>query len=210
MPEFTEAIAEIVDRRQSDIALAKRAIQLSRTEEQKKLLRGSCVLLIYAALEGGVRELTGQLFEYINRRSENVADLTEPFLCLALSAKCSLSNPVTDLGKQQKLAYRIREAVNGRAQLPGSINTESNITPKVFTKICTSIGIENFLKNEDQKDLNQLLRFRNNIAHGDQEMFIDSKRIDQFSKISQLILTKLAEEVHECYLGSNWLTKTST
>ena len=99
------------------------------------------------------------------------------------------------------------DAVNGTAQLPGSINTESNITPKVFAKICASIGIENFLSNEDEKDLNQLLRFRNNIAHGDQKMPIDSNRIDQFSRISQLILTRLAEEVHECYLGNTWLIR---
>ena len=205
MPEFAEAIAEIIDRRQADIALAKRAVQLAKTGEQKKLLRGACVLLIYAALEGGVKELTGHLFDYINRRSENVSSLTEPFLCLAIGAKCSLANPVTDFSKQQKLVCKIRDAVNGIAHLPGSINTESNITPRVFEKICSSIDIENFLTNEDEKDLNQLLRFRNNIAHGDQEMSIDSKRIDQFSRISQLILTKFAEKIYECCLSKNWL-----
>ena len=165
MPEFAEALAEITDRRQTDIALARRAVQLAKTEEQKKLLRGACVLLIYAALEGGVRELTGQLFGYINRQAEKVSDLSEPFLCLAIGEKCSLANSVTNFAKQQKLAGKIRDAVNGTAQLPGGINTESNITPKVFAKICASIGIENFLTNEDEKDLNQLLRFRNNIAH---------------------------------------------
>jgi len=91
MPEFAEAIAGIIDRRQADIGLAKRVVQLAKTEEQKKLLRGACVLLIYAALEGGVKELNGQLFDYINRRSENVSSLTEPFLCLAIGTTCSLA-----------------------------------------------------------------------------------------------------------------------
>ncbi|XOF33465.1 MAG: MAE_28990/MAE_18760 family HEPN-like nuclease [Candidatus Electrothrix sp. YB6] len=207
MPDFSEALAEIVDRRQADIGLAKRAVLLAKTKEQKKLLRGACVLLIYAALEGGVRELTGQLFGHINRKLEKVSDLSEPFLCLAIGGACSLENPVTNFIQQQKIVSKIRNAVNGTAQLPGSINTESNITPKVFAKICASIGVENFLTNEDEKDLNQLLRFRNNIAHGDQEMLMDSRRIDQFSRISQLILTRLAEDVHECYLNNNWLTK---
>jgi hypothetical protein len=183
----------------------KELYSFARTEEQKKLLRGACVLLIYAALEGGVKELTGQLFDYINRQSETVSNLTEPFLHLAISTKCSLANPVTDFAKQKKLVCRIRDAVNGIAHLPGSINTESNITPRVFDRICSSIDIENFLTNEDEKDLNQLLRFRNNIAHGDQEMHIDSSRIDQFSRISQLILTKLAEKIYECCLRKNWL-----
>jgi hypothetical protein len=209
MPECSETIAEIIDRRQADIALAKRAVQLARTEEQKKLLRGACVLLIYAALEGGTRELTGQLFSYINRRGENISDLSEPFLCLAIREKCSLANPVTDFTKQQKLASKIRDTICKNAHLPGNINTESNIIPKVFVKICASIGIENFLTNEDEKDLNQLLRFRNNIAHGDQEMHIDSSRIDQFSRISQLILTKLAERIYECCLSKNWLVTTT-
>lgn len=134
MSSFVDSINEILDRRQTDLAISKRSILLGKTPTQKKHLFAACVLLIYSSLEGGVKELTGTLLSFINRTSVKVADLNGPYLKLAIERQCQFSNAVQDIEKQLRLSVEIRNCLLANAELPGSIVTESNITPRVIKK----------------------------------------------------------------------------
>ena len=206
MSNFIASLNEILDRRQSDMAIAKRSILLGRTELQQKHLRSSCILILYASLEGGIKELTGALFSYINRSSEDVVKLDAPYLKLAIERECSFSVELCDLTKQICRSGEIRKAILSKALLPGSFDTESNITPKVVKKLCVSLGVNYFMNNGQEADLNQLLRFRNNIAHGDRDMPVDTNRITKFSEIVMYILSKLTECLSQIYTQQKWLT----
>ena len=106
--------------------------------------------------------------------------------------------------KRHKLAEEVRDAVSGPVKMPGSISIESNLTPKALMKMCQSLMIKYPLDNAGEQELNLLLRYRNNIAHGDQNMPIDMKRIDQFSHIAQYILSEVASEISECSVKALW------
>ncbi len=205
MSEFCQSIREIAERRQQDIELSKRSVLLYRNEEQKHFLFKASVMLIYAAIEGGVREMSSCLFGYINRQDKDVSALSEPYLCLAIASICKLGEAVINQQKQQKISSQILQVVMGKAKMPGAVDLKSNITPDRLNKICQSIDMEYFLTNEDEKNLNQLLRFRNNIAHGDQEMPIDTQRIEQFNETAKYILEKFAAGIIECHQSSKWL-----
>lgn len=205
MTDLRAELFEVIDRRQSDIALAKRSICLARTETQRNVLFRACTLLIYASLEGGCKEMTSCLLSRVDKSRPSVSDLSPPFLFLALGRSCRLGEPVLDMQKRHKLAEEVRDAVTGPVKMPGSMSIESNLTPKVLMRICHSLMINYPLDNASEKELNLLLRYRNNIAHGDQNMPIDMKRIDQFSHIAQFILTELANEISECSIKALWI-----
>ncbi|TWB89022.1 hypothetical protein FB106_11430 [Synechococcus sp. Ace-Pa] len=71
-------------------------------------------------------------------------------------------------------------------------------------RMCQSLMIKYPLDNAGEQELNLLLRYRNNIAHGDQNMPIDMMRIDQFSHIAQFILVEVASEVSDCSVNAYW------
>lgn len=206
MSDFIASLIEILDRRQSDMAIAKRSILLGRTELQRKHLRSSCILILYASLEGGTKELTGELLSYINRTSEDVIKLETPYLKLAIERECKFSEELCDIVKQICRSGEIKKVILSKALLPGSIDTESNITPKTVKKMCISLGVNYFMNNEQEANLNQLLRFRNNIAHGDRDMPVDLNRINKFSEITMYILSKFTESLTQIYEHKMWLT----
>lgn len=206
MNSFVESINEVLDSRQTDIAISKRNVFLAKTNIQRKYLLSSSVLQIYASLEGGIKELVGLLLAYINRSQIDVADLRSPFFKLAIENHCQFINPIKDLDKQLKLSEEIKRCILGKVRFPGSLDLESNITPKVIKKICLSLGISYFLTLENENDLNQLLRFRNNIAHGDRNIPLNLTRIEQFSNISQLILCEIALNIAYIFKNKSWLT----
>jgi hypothetical protein len=205
MTDLREELFEVIDRRQSDIALAKRSICLARTDTQRNILFRACTLLIYASLEGGCKEMTSCLLSRVDKSRPNISDLSPPFLFLAIGRSCRLGEAVLDQYKQHKLADEVREALFGPVKMPGSISIESNLTPKVLMRMCQALMIKYPLDNAGEQELNLLLRYRNNIAHGDQNMPIDMKRIDQFSHIAQFILAEVASEISECSIKALWI-----
>lgn len=204
MTDLRAELFEVIDRRQSDIALAKRSICLARTETQRNVLFRACTLLIYASLEGGCKEMTSCLLSRVDKACPSISDLSPPFLFLAIGRSCRIGEPILDLHKRHKLAEEVRAALSSPVKMPGSINMESNLTPKALMRMCQSLMIKYPLDNASEQELNLLLRYRNNIAHGDQNMPIDMKRIDQFSHIAQYILVEVASEISECSVNTYW------
>lgn len=205
MTDLRAELFEVIDRRQSDMAIAKRSIFLARTEKQKNVLLRSCTLLIYASLEGGCKELTSCLLSRIDKTQPSISDLTSPFLFLAIGRSCRIAEVVLDLQKKHKLVEQVRDAVFGIVKMPGALDMESNLTPKALMKMCQSLMINYPLDNASEQELNTLLRYRNNIAHGDQNMPIDMSRIDKFSHIAQFILIEVANEISECSANAHWI-----
>jgi hypothetical protein len=204
MTDLRAELSEVIDRRQSDIALAKRSICLARSETQRNVLFRACTLLIYASLEGGCKEMTSCLLSRVDKTRPNISDLSPPFLFLAIGQSCRIGEAVLDLQKRHMLAEKVRDAVSASVKMPGSISIESNLTPKALMRLCQSLMIKYPLDNAGEQELNLLLRYRNNIAHGDQNMPIDMKRIDQFSHIAQFILVEVASEISKCSVNAHW------
>lgn len=206
MPDIQKALSEVIARRQEDIAMAKRAILLGKTSEQRETLLKAAILLIYSALEGGIKNLCSVLFSEINTSELSPKDLEPAYLELALANVLKLSDPITDQDKKVKTTSEIRAAFLGNVKLPTTINTEHNLSHKVFSRVCRTLGVPYFLSNRQEIDLNLLLRFRNNIAHGDTDMPINLDRIDQFSALVQAILIDFSIEIETAHRSQRWLT----
>ena len=204
MTDLREELLEVIDRRQSDMALAKRSIFLAKTALQKEMLFRACTILIYSSLEGGCKELVSCLLSRVDSAKPCISELSPPFLLLAIGRSCRIGEPVVDIHKKHRLAEEVRNAMSAPVKMPGSLDLESNLTPKTLQQICQSLKIKYPLNNAGEKELNSLLLFRNNIAHGDQDMPIDMSRIDRFSGVAQFILVELASAISECSVNECW------
>ena len=205
MGNFKEGLDEIINRRQLNISIAKRSILLSKTEIQKNYLVCSSVLLIYANLEGGVKEISSLLLGHINRSKVNVGDLCGAYLNQAISGVCKFDMEIKDHEKQIAQALFVRECLQSKATLPGSVQTSGNLTPSIIKKVCRSLRIEYFLSSVQENNLNILLLSRNSLAHGDQGISLDMDRIDSFSGLVQCILADFAIRVLDVYETMSWL-----
>lgn len=203
---INNTIAEIVDARLGDIALAKKCITTARSEIERQHQFQCAILTIYASLEGGVKEIIGTLLNTINTSGYKVSDLSPCYATLALSKICKFDQQISDLSKQRKVTTAIIDAVLNKAKLPNYVDTESNLTPTILTKISSSLALPPIIDNPtDENDLNILLRFRNNIAHGDRKMPINFGRIDQLSSISIKILCAVGASISEAHIQKVWL-----
>lgn len=207
MHNHDAAISEILNGRLLDIAIAKKAITHAHTPLERQYLSQVAVTTIYASLEGGIKDISAFFLRTIDCSLLTYNDLKPSFVHLALAEPCKLAQQINDGEKQVRTLMDILEILNSRPKLPNSIDTESNLTPKVFRRICRSLSFEEIPATQrDESDLNVLLRFRNNIAHGDRKMPIDLQRIDQFSNLVIELLFLFAEMVVDAISRRSWLT----
>lgn len=201
-------ISDVIDSRLSDIAIAKKCITRSRGDLERQHLTQSAILTIYASLEGGIKDIIGVFLKNIDTSSHSIQDFKPCYAMLVLSKACKLEQTILDHQKQVKAILEIINAILDKPILPNSIDIESNLTPKVLKKICSLLDIPFIISHQsDENDLNILLRFRNNIAHGDRKMPIDMNRIDQLSNIAVKILCKIGSIVSEANKNRAWLKR---
>jgi len=205
--QIDSIISAIIDTRLCDIALAKKYITTARSDLERQYQFQCTILTIYASLEGGVKDIVGALMKSINTTECNISDLTPCYATLALSKFCKLDQAINDHQKRIKTTENIVNAFLNRARLPVFVDTESNLSPQVIKKICLSLALPSVFANpDDENNLNILLRFRNNIAHGDRRMPIDFPRIDQLAGIAIKILCFIGSRVSEAHDRRVWLS----
>ncbi|MHA6964689.1 MAE_28990/MAE_18760 family HEPN-like nuclease [Zobellella denitrificans] len=205
---FDPVLSDLVDQRLSDIAIAKKCVTRARSTVERAYLEQSAILTIYASLEGGVRDLVKALLREIDGSKIKYSDLTPCYATLALNKVCKLDREVKDAGKQISTTIEIIQAIMSPPKLPNDVDLESNLTPKVLKRVFASLDLPEPINSQtDENDLNILLRFRNNIAHGDRRMPIGLERLDQLSRIAVKLITEAAASISEAKRTEVWLTK---
>lgn len=203
---FDQKLLGLVDQRLSDIAIAKKCVTKARSDIERAYLEQSAVLTIYASLEGGVRDILNALLAEVDGARVRYIDLNPCYAMLALNKVCRLEQEVRGLDKQIAATKDVIREVMSVVKLPNSFDLESNLTPKVFSKISVSLGLPGIISGPgEENDLNILLRFRNNIAHGDRKMPIGAKRLDQLSGVAVSLIASTAAVVSDAYKGRVWL-----
>ncbi|MFF7650321.1 MAE_28990/MAE_18760 family HEPN-like nuclease [Streptomyces sp. NPDC007983] len=164
-----------------DRQLAHRKIELSNLllvvrEENPDPSRLSCfarsaVVLTYAHWEGFVKQGSSAYVKYINGAKIKVSDLKFPFQAAYVS---SAFKRATQSGKSKYLGELLEEIDRRREEIfslspDKCIDTESNLSSKVFTEIVQGIGLEVLpLYGMRAAFIDQrLVHARNQVAHGE-------------------------------------------
>jgi len=154
-------------------------------EAKRKVYRKSLVVMLYAHFEGLCKSILLIYAESLNSSEILISEANAAIAAASLSevfralrnpkSKCPIfSRELPDDSKLHRFA-RDKEFVDSFATLVDSsvgldadrlVDTESNLRPVVLRKILFRLGLEPGLVEPWSATINQLLRRRNDIAHG--------------------------------------------
>lgn len=150
--------------------------------ERKYYIRAG-ITLMYAHWEGFIKKSTEAYLYFVNDQNLTYRDLKSCFAIFGLKSKLHFLN-VSRQSKANIVAFDF--IVNNldniaNLNLSSAIDTESNLTSKVFTNIATSIDI-NTLDYQTKFNLidESLVNRRNKIAHGEY-LDLDGKEFGELS-----------------------------
>lgn len=160
-----------------EIAALKAAVRTAGLMPERTLMRAGLALL-YAHWEGFVKNSLTAYLNFINCQGLRYEDLLSCFVVFGLKKHINeVSESKTSKISIAAVAF-LREQLGQRAQMKidSAINTESNLSSKVFQNIMISVGFdpESFETRFNLID-ESLLRRRNSIAHGD---YLDVAKTD--------------------------------
>jgi len=140
----------------------------NRDPLQDVLIRAG-VTMLYAHWEGFVKCAAENYLNYVSLKKLRHDQLESCFVALCLKKKINEMDNTNRFDLQTAAVDFMLQQLNERAYIPyeGIIQTKSNLSFFVFRDICTVIGID-YKKYQLKENLidQELLQFRNSIAHG--------------------------------------------
>jgi hypothetical protein len=193
-----------------EIATLKAAIRTAGLMPERTLIRAGLALL-YAHWEGFIKNaLTGYL-NFVNTQGLSYDELPSCFVVLGMKKQ------INDLFASRNSAVSIaaidflREQLGQRAQMKidSAINTESNLSSKVFNNLLVAVGFDPQAYETRANLIDEsLLRRRNSIAHGD---YLEVARADWGQLADEVIamLRQVKNEVENAVALEKFKRKTS-
>ncbi|MEH6721680.1 MAG: MAE_28990/MAE_18760 family HEPN-like nuclease [Aurantimonas endophytica] len=186
---FQDAIDADFAWRIKEISNLKTEVSGSSSIAKTTLIRAG-IALLYAHWEGFIKASSSHYLSYITGQSLTYSELKSCFVFLGLRAHLNrLSEAGGSRGGAEALDF-IRSQMNERARVshPKSINTQSNLSSKVFDNIASSIGIRvDYYEARFNLIDESLLARRNKIAHGE---FLDISA-DEWRALADEVLVML-------------------
>lgn len=155
----------------------------SSNQQAKHFVRAG-VALVYAHWEGFIKSSSEMYLSYVGNRSLTYRDLKSCFALFGLKSKLSTLSEsrksIANISAFEFILERIDEEAN--MNLSSAINTESNLTSKVFENIAASLDIDPTAYDTKFNLIDEsLVKRRNQIAHGEY-LDISGKDFSELSK----------------------------
>jgi len=216
MSSLKERIGHEIIWRTDEIAILKTLpFHSNLSEQQKETLRKHTIPALYSLWEGFVKDAFSHYIDELNGLGitiDNIAPeiLVHSFDIHYIRNKDYLNEIPKDF---QKSIKRITKFVNDFKEdvnvniivIPKTLPTESNINYDVITKILLRFNLEILPKNPFESDLNKLLRFRNNSAHGDFSIPVQPEVVDQFSQLIIDLMSEVLLRIDDGYMNKTYL-----
>jgi hypothetical protein len=183
--QLQEALDADMGWRIKEISTFKLATRVDRTN-QKVFVRAG-VALVYAHWEGFVKAASEAYLNYVDNQGHSYRDLKSCFAIFGLKGKLVLLVE----SRQAKPNIEAFDFVLGeldktaRLSMSSAINTEANLTSRVFANIATSLDIPTTSYETKFKLIDEsLVQRRNKVAHGE---YLDLE-VDDFRTLADEVL----------------------
>ena len=183
--EIRAELEEELSRRLEEIRFFRNQLgEIGRVDDKERYCK-CLVVMLYAHFEGFWKAAFSIYLKAINQENIRCRDAAAQIAAASMSdlfnaladpnSKCSffrLSAPddtkLHRFARHSEFAERIDNAFDGTVEIPidDVINTESNLTPVVLRKNLFRLGFSHEEFKEEEGTINELLRRRNDIAHG--------------------------------------------
>ncbi|MDJ0598984.1 MAG: MAE_28990/MAE_18760 family HEPN-like nuclease [Crocosphaera sp.] len=179
---------------QKDLAWRKKEVSdlwLLCQEKNIEVILKSFLLILYAHWEGFIKQSSKSYLIFISENKLKHKELALNFKAITLKGvinNCIKDNDSLSLVNEVQLLNKIMAKEEAKFSVPNNIlneknksfiNTQSNLTPKIFRGFCDTLGIEykDCLKIREHYLNEQLINNRNAIGHGSQ---LDLSSINDF------------------------------
>jgi hypothetical protein len=161
---------ELVWRKKELTALYKLASRANLYKNEQEVLIRSSITMLYAHWEGFVKKAATNYLEFVARRRLTYQNLTANFIALAMKTKLKAAQETDKATILNGVVEFFLTGLSERAQLPYEdvIKTQSNLSSEVMKEIISTLNLD-YTPYSDKREIldEQLLRSRNNIAHGE-------------------------------------------
>lgn len=186
--DLAEIRAELEDelgRRLDEIRFFKNQLSSFSSEEEQELFCKSLIVMLYAHFEGFWKAAFGIYVRSINQERLSCRDVVGQIAAASMNRLFkALANPKSKsdffrknapddsklhrFARHSEFAERLPEALEKevRMDVDELVDTESNLTPVVIRKNLYRLGFSHEEFKDEESKINELLRRRNDIAHG--------------------------------------------
>jgi hypothetical protein len=183
--EVRAELEEELGRRLDDIRFFRNQLSGLDDVSEKERYCKCLVVMLYAHFEGFWKAAFSIYIKAINQESVRCKDVIEQIVAASMSdlfraltdpnRKCDFfrtrapdDTKLHRFARQSEFAGRIEEAFERIIDIPidDVVDTESNLTPVVVRKNLFRLGFTHEEFKEEESTINELLRRRNDIAHG--------------------------------------------
>lgn len=199
--------------REGEIRLIERLFAMSKSDDEKNMIKRSLVLVTYAHLEGFCKF---SLFSYtaaLNSLGINCSDASIPIAAASLSKVfAALRDPQSKhpafrrsmpddtqlhLAAREQIFLESFQAVSaGKLDIPDRVvDTKSNLSPDVLRKMLFQLGLGYSSVEQHDSKISKLLGIRNAIAHGDRLKVPTDDELNQYITAAFAVMAFLQNEV---------------
>ena len=195
--ELNSFVSQCLAWRKHEIANLSLLIKSQTRTHEEALLRRSAVLLLYAHFEGFTKQAAEAYVEMVERQGLAYERLETNFV--ALGARSSIreaaGSNVIRLHTRVVEFFTYNQGNTAKFSSSTAIDTESNVSSRVFTNILDTVGIamDDYFAARMLLVDGSLLATRNAIAHGDYVQ-VDE---DTFIQLHQLVI-ELMDHFRDC------------
>lgn len=189
--ELLDAFAQEIAWRRRELSELKRLVETSSENAiaQRALTRGA-VALLYAHWEGIVKRLTETYLEFVSMQRLKNSELADCMLAIIIRSKFRDTEFSFKLDSHLDVLKFFRNEMDARSKLPTKkvIQTESNLSSKVFSEILFTVGLDSAAYEPKFHLIDQrLLAKRNHVAHGQLLEIDESEYLELHAEVSDLL-----------------------
>lgn len=192
--ELYEELSLEVEWRISEISMIKSIPYLYRvTEHHKEVLQKYLIPALYALWEGFVVKSFEIYAKKLNEINLKIDELHPYLLRHDLDIKKGLKDGRTNGQKQVEFALDLKVYFSSELFISGKVPTQSNVKFKTINNILERFNLEKFPKNYYEYGLFKLLKYRNDIAHGENSLNVDKEIVIELSEVVVECMDKLSD-----------------
>jgi hypothetical protein len=174
---------------------------------RKQVLARSGITILYGHWEGFVKLCGSNFLEYVAMQRHKNSELKLNLLTLSMRNHVNFSVNAKKASEYGKITDFFLNNMDFRASIPfkTAINTESNLSSKVFKEIVWCLGIDYSLFETKEKFIDsRLLGRRNHIAHG-QKLNINIYEYNEMRKTLIEMMTNFKTQIENCAINKDYL-----
>lgn len=202
-----KSIVDDIDWRVAELASLRTIPYRYRiSQEHVNILVKYSIPAIYALWEGFVKKSFIAYSEELNLLKLQISDVDENLLthALTIGTDFDLNCSRTHFDSKKKYIKAMKLKYADPLVLSNEIPTKSNVNYDVINDILMRFNLKNMDKSY-KKPLDKLLRFRNNIAHGEGSIPIHKNNVEEFANLVQDLMLSVYERIEIGFNAKTYL-----